>query len=301
MDLLQHTEPPLMEYDGVELLRQVFDSMAKNGKIMMDQLPFLLAGAEVQATAEQVQEAIDEFIPDADDDEALLDFDQVQTLYNQLVQEAVDHAADALLLAAEEERTATVFRRLWQWLQQKNRERRAWQSQFQVRIKPTTRLLLLILLVACIVSASVVVFAVVFIFDHSNSAVIDHLTRDMELLSDGLNLFGYVRPFEHTKSNLQRLSSVLGVVIEQVAYENGRDLQVANLLYQRNMLNDLLDGWYASNARSTVDSAVAIVALWLEGMLAANVTLGDVVAALNAINPRLPPGHEVLLAQNRSG
>eukprot|EP00667_Euglena_gracilis_P026804 EG_transcript_32617 len=142
MDLLQHTEPPLMEYDGVELLRQVFDSMAKNGKIMMDQLPFLLAGAEVQATAEQVQEAIDEFIPDADDDEALLDFDQVQTLYNQLVQTSVDNAADALLLAAEEERKATVFQRLWQWLQQKNRERRVWQSQFQVHIKPTTRLLL---------------------------------------------------------------------------------------------------------------------------------------------------------------
>lgn len=33
-----------------------------------------------------VHDAIDEHLPDADDEEAMLDYDQVQTLYHQLVQ-----------------------------------------------------------------------------------------------------------------------------------------------------------------------------------------------------------------------
>lgn len=36
--------------DGLEVLRNVFDSMATEGKITMDQLPFVLVGAEVQAS-----------------------------------------------------------------------------------------------------------------------------------------------------------------------------------------------------------------------------------------------------------
>eukprot|EP00667_Euglena_gracilis_P030486 EG_transcript_42269 len=85
LEMIPQAEAPVMqEYSGLELLRRVFDSMAINDKITMDQLPFVLAGAEVQATAEQVQEAIEEYLPDADDEEALLDFDQVQTLYQQL-------------------------------------------------------------------------------------------------------------------------------------------------------------------------------------------------------------------------
>lgn len=39
-----------------ELLHHVFNSMAIHGRIMMGQLPFVLTGAEVQATAEEVQE-----------------------------------------------------------------------------------------------------------------------------------------------------------------------------------------------------------------------------------------------------
>lgn len=42
----------------LEILRQVFDSMAVNGKITMDQLPFVLVGAEVEATAKEIDEAI---------------------------------------------------------------------------------------------------------------------------------------------------------------------------------------------------------------------------------------------------
>lgn len=38
------------EMDSLEMLRNVFDSMATNGKITMDQLPFVLVGAEVQSS-----------------------------------------------------------------------------------------------------------------------------------------------------------------------------------------------------------------------------------------------------------
>jgi len=38
------------EMDSMEMLRNVFDSMATNGKITMDQLPFVLVGAEVQSS-----------------------------------------------------------------------------------------------------------------------------------------------------------------------------------------------------------------------------------------------------------
>eukprot|EP00667_Euglena_gracilis_P000719 EG_transcript_719 len=301
IELIKDAEPALEEYSGLELLRRVFDSMATEGRIMMDQLPFVLAGAEVSASAEQVQQAIEEFIPDADDAEARLEFDQVQTLYHQLAQVSADELVDTLLLAAKEERPPSAPQRLWRWLVHRGLAWRRRAAAFEIRIKPTTRLLLLILLVACLISTSVVVFAVVFIFDHTNTAVIDHLVRDANLLTDGLNMFGYTRPFAKANDNLQRMSTILGVVIDQLGYQNSQAFQVANLAYQRDLVGDLLNGWYASNTRSTVDSAVTIVALWLEGMLAANVTLGDVVSALNAINPRLPTGHEVLLAQARNG
>lgn len=43
----------------------------------MDQLPFVLVGAEVQATAKEIDDAIEEHLPDADDADAQLEFDQV--------------------------------------------------------------------------------------------------------------------------------------------------------------------------------------------------------------------------------
>eukprot|EP00667_Euglena_gracilis_P031167 EG_transcript_44604 len=106
------------------LLQQVFDSMAVNGKITMDQLPFVLAGAEVSATAEQVQEAIERHLPDADDEEAMLDYGQVQTLYHQLALDAMDVLVGDMVLSAEPQRRLSVVRRLWQWVQHKTQERR---------------------------------------------------------------------------------------------------------------------------------------------------------------------------------
>eukprot|EP00668_Euglena_longa_P011037 GGOE01013389.1.p1 GENE.GGOE01013389.1~~GGOE01013389.1.p1 ORF type:complete len:789 (-),score=230.77 GGOE01013389.1:2290-4635(-) len=301
MDVLQNQEPPNLELDGLELLRRVFDTMAVNGKITMDQLPFVLAGAELQAPAEQVQEAIEEFLPDADDEDALLDFDQVQTLHQQLVQNVADQMADALLIAAQEERQPSIFQRFWQWLQQKNKERKLRQTAYERHMKPTTQLLLLILATACVISTTVVVFAVVSIFSHTNNAVTDHLIRDTDLLLDGLNLFGYTRPFEHAQSNLARLSNILGVVIEQLAYEDTREYQLSNLAYQRDLMGDLLDGWYSNDALMTVDTAATITALWVERMVAHGTTLAELISAFNNINPNLPSGHEIQLARKTNG
>eukprot|EP00668_Euglena_longa_P037825 GGOE01048731.1.p1 GENE.GGOE01048731.1~~GGOE01048731.1.p1 ORF type:complete len:1179 (-),score=398.21 GGOE01048731.1:1036-4452(-) len=284
------------ELTGLELLRQVFDSMAVNGKITMDQLPFVLAGAEVQATAEQVHEAIEEFLPDADDEEALLDFDQVQTLFQQLVHVVADHTADALLLAGEEQRTPSALQRMRQWLHHKRKERKMKQTAYERQMKPTTRLLLLILATACIISAAVVVFAVVLIFDHSNNSVINHLVRDTELLSDGLSLFGYTRPFEHTTSNLERLSTILDVVIDELGFNNSKLFQLSNLAYQRDLMGDLVDGWFSNDATSTVDTSVTIVSLWIDRMVARGATLDDLISAFNIMNPNLPSGHEIQLA-----
>eukprot|EP00668_Euglena_longa_P027001 GGOE01033791.1.p1 GENE.GGOE01033791.1~~GGOE01033791.1.p1 ORF type:complete len:1150 (-),score=382.53 GGOE01033791.1:281-3730(-) len=288
------------EQNGLELLRQVFDSMATNGKITMDQLPFVLAGAEVQATAEQVQEAIEEFLPDADDEEALLDFDQVQTLYHQLVQVVADHAADALLLAAEQEHQPSACQRFRHWLEQKRQERKMKQTAYERHMKPTTRLLLLILATSCVISIAVVVFSVVLIFDHTNDAVISHLIRDTELLSDGLSLFGYTRPFEHATSNLERLSTILSVVIDELGFNNSKAYQLSNLAYQRDLMGDLLDGWYSNDASSTVDTSVTITALWIERMVARGSSLEELISTFNIINPNLPSGHEIQLAKNAS-
>eukprot|EP00668_Euglena_longa_P026986 GGOE01033772.1.p1 GENE.GGOE01033772.1~~GGOE01033772.1.p1 ORF type:complete len:1150 (-),score=409.26 GGOE01033772.1:1107-4556(-) len=299
-ELLQSNDARPQELVGLELLRQVFDSMAVNGKITMDQLPFVLAGAEVQAAAEQVQEAIEEFLPDADDDEALLDFDQVQTLYHQLVQVVVDHAADALLVEGEVSRPSN-FQRFRLWLQQRRKERKLRQTAYERHMKPTTRLLLLILITACVISTAVVVFAVLFIFDHTNNAVINHLVRDAELLADGLSLFGYTRPFEHTTSNLERLSTILNVVINELGYNNSKANQLSNLAYQRNLMGDLLDGWYTNDATTTVDISVTITALWIEQMMARRATLADLISGINIMNPSLPSGHEIHLARSNNG
>lgn len=55
------------------------------------------------------------------------------------------------------------------------------------------RLLLLILTSSCVISTAVVVFSVFLIYNNSNNAVIDHLVRGTELLSDGMGMFGYTR------------------------------------------------------------------------------------------------------------
>eukprot|EP00667_Euglena_gracilis_P001905 EG_transcript_1905 len=298
MELLQSNEAQAQELTGLELLHQVFDAMALNGRITMDQLPFVLAGAEVQATAEQVQEAIEEFLPDADDEEALLEFDQVQTLYNQLVQVVTDHAADVMFVANGEVYKPSIFRLFWRWLQKKHRERKLRQTAYERHMKPTTRLLLLILLTSCAISTAVVVFAVIFIFDQSNNATISHINRVANLISNTLNLFGYTRPFQYAANNLQQLSSMLSVVVAQLGYNDSRAYQLANLAYQRDLLGDVLDGWYGNDAATTVDTAVALAALWVGGLTARGMALPELVGSLNAINLNLPAGHELQLARS---
>eukprot|EP00668_Euglena_longa_P038145 GGOE01049129.1.p1 GENE.GGOE01049129.1~~GGOE01049129.1.p1 ORF type:complete len:1162 (-),score=412.06 GGOE01049129.1:1427-4474(-) len=209
--------------------------------------------------------------------------------------------AEALLEAAQEECHPSVFQRLWQWMKHKHMERKLKQTAYERQMKPTTRLLLLILLTACIISSAVVVFAVVSIFSHTNDAVISHLVRDTELLSDGLSLFGYTRPFEHSTSNLQRLSTILNVVIDKLGHDNSMAYQLSNLAYQRDLMGDLLDGWYANDALSMVDTATTITALWIDRMVARGSTLAELTTIFNIVNPNLPSGHEIQLARNTSG
>eukprot|EP00667_Euglena_gracilis_P002180 EG_transcript_2181 len=289
------------ELAGAELLRSVFDTMAVNGKITMDQLPFVLAGAELQATPEQVHESIEHFVPDADDGEALLEYDAVQTLYQQLVQVVTEQAAKALMQQAEQERRPSVCRRMWQWLRQRNKERKLKHTAYERHLKPTMRLLLLILTSSCVISTAVVVFSVFLIYNNSNNAVIDHLVRGTELLSDGMGMFGYTRPVEHTTSNFQRLSSTLNLVIDQLGYAVNRDTELSGLALQRDVTGDLLEAWYTNDATLTVGSAVNAVALWVERMVARGTPLAGLVSLVNAINPTLPDGQEIQLARAGGG
>lgn len=77
-----------------------------------------------------------------------------------------------------------------------NKKKQAWVDRHRCRggVCSPTRLLLLILVTSCVISAAVVVFAVVFTFQHSDNAVINHIKRDSVLMRDGVSLFGYTRP-----------------------------------------------------------------------------------------------------------
>eukprot|EP00667_Euglena_gracilis_P015572 EG_transcript_16202 len=283
-----------------ELLHHVFNSMAIHGRIMMDQLPFVLTGAEVQATAEEVREAIEKGLPDVDDTEAMLDFDQVQTVYHRLAQVQPDRDAGDLVLHVAPVCEPSAGQGLWRWLQRKRAEQTLRRTAFERQMKPTARLLLLILLTACVISAAVVVFSVVLIFNHSNDAVVNHLVRNTNLLSDGLNLFGYTRPFEHATRSMQQLSAILSVTVGELGYATSQASQLTNLAGQRDTLADLLDGWYASDAAGTVDLAATVAARWVERLVARGTTLRELVAFVDAMNPSLPPGEELQLAQNTS-
>lgn len=46
----------------------------QNGTITLDQLPFVLVGAEVQASAKEIEEAIEQLLPNADQADTLFEF-----------------------------------------------------------------------------------------------------------------------------------------------------------------------------------------------------------------------------------
>eukprot|EP00667_Euglena_gracilis_P011293 EG_transcript_11533 len=290
----EEMEREALERDGLEMLRKVFDSMAVNGKVTMDQLPFVLVGAEVHATAQEIQEAIEEYLPEAEEGDGYIDFDQVTTLYTNLMQMYAAHH-DTMVDVAE--RKPPFWQRLWHWIQLKRQQRKMRQTAYERQMKPTTRLLLLILVTSCVISAAVVVFAVVFTFQHSDNAVINHIKRDSVLMRDGVSLFGYTRPFEHYQENMERLTSLLGVVIEELGYASSRRNLLSSVAYQQQLLAKLLDGWYESDSLGSVNTSAMLVQAWVNRMVLRGMNQSRVVQVFNAMNPRMPAGHELLLAR----
>eukprot|EP00667_Euglena_gracilis_P030972 EG_transcript_43798 len=79
---------PAMGFDGAELLKDVFDSIAHHGRVTLDQLPFLLVGAEVPASGPDIEEAIEQVLPGAEEADSPLDFQQVRLVYQHLLNAA---------------------------------------------------------------------------------------------------------------------------------------------------------------------------------------------------------------------
>eukprot|EP00667_Euglena_gracilis_P002319 EG_transcript_2319 len=283
--------------DGAEMLRSVFDSMAVRGRITMDQLPFVLVGAEVQATAKEIDDAIEEHLPDADDADAQLEFDQVLTLYQHLVRSGDAAQLEGPGAAEPGARGPAAWRRCWAWVRLRYRQRAAKRTAYEKHMKPTTRLLALILAISCAVSVAVVVLSAVFNFLQSDQLVSDHIRRDGQILADGLQLFGYTHPFQSYDAKVAKLTTLLAVVVQRLGYESTKRIVKASLISQQQLLSNLLDGWYAQNSLDMANASVWVTRAWIEQLVAANATLGDIVDASNRINSLLPTGHEIILSR----
>eukprot|EP00668_Euglena_longa_P008511 GGOE01010260.1.p1 GENE.GGOE01010260.1~~GGOE01010260.1.p1 ORF type:complete len:1208 (-),score=403.92 GGOE01010260.1:1029-4382(-) len=282
--------------DGMEMLRSVFESMAVNSRITMDQLPFVLVGAEVQATSKEIDEAIEELFPDSDDADALLDFDHVLGIYQKLLHVTnVSHVEELPNIRVPTK--PSLWRRFRDWARLRLQRRRMKQTAYERHMKPTMRLLLLILATSSVISIAVVVFAVVFIFIQSNSLVEDHVKRDGHLIADGLALFGYDHPVQSYNTKLTRLAALMGVVIEQLGHQSMKRTMKSSLQYQQLLLSNLLDGWYEHDYLTMVNASVMMVKGWVQQLASNNATVADIVNIVDDINPRMPDGQEILLAR----
>eukprot|EP00668_Euglena_longa_P026575 GGOE01033266.1.p1 GENE.GGOE01033266.1~~GGOE01033266.1.p1 ORF type:complete len:1185 (+),score=424.15 GGOE01033266.1:254-3556(+) len=285
------------EHSGEEMLHNVFDSMAVNGRVTMDQLAFVLVGAEVHATAQQINEVIEEYLPDSDDPDALLDFDQVLSLYRQLVHNMDAVQPETCAPVAAVPGRILLWRRFQDWVRLRIQRRKLKHTSYERHTKPTTRLLLLILATSCTVCISLVLFAAVFIFSHSNSLVVTHIKRDSELMRDGLQLFGYDHAMQSYSTKLNRLAMLLGVVVEQLGYQSTKRTLKSELAYQQVLMSNLLDGWYSHDSLTMVNASVMVAKGWINQLVAHNATAADVIQMVNQINQFMPDGHEILLAQ----
>eukprot|EP00667_Euglena_gracilis_P023160 EG_transcript_26075 len=183
----QQGEGPLC---NVDKLRAVFDGMAvaNGGRITLDQLPFVLVGSEVAASPKEIEDTIAELLPDADDGDALIDFEQVETIYMKLCQDLMQPGVEDCTAKAPAQ--PAVWRRAWRWLQQQRRQRSAKQTAYEKHMRPTTRLLLVILAMASALSIGIVIFSIVMIFDRSVDLVQDNVLRQVARLREGLEVFG---------------------------------------------------------------------------------------------------------------
>jgi hypothetical protein len=298
MDQLLHQQDmDAAEMDSMEMLRNVFDSMATNGKITMDQLPFVLVGAEVQATAREIEEAIEELIPDSDDNEAFLDFHQVQCLYHQLAHNSADMAP---INASQEsgQTTPSLWRRMLQCyrqyrIKQTTKEQR---TAYERHMKPTTRLLFMILACTSFMCVAVVVFAISYIWVDASNVMTAHLQRTGQLLSDGMFLFGYTLPFNNYDTNMQQEAVLLGVVVQQLGYRDTMTILQQTMVYEQSLLISFLDSWFSQDSMNTVATNAMISAGFLANLYQRQGLTGA-VAMVDRINPLLPAGQEILVGR----
>eukprot|EP00667_Euglena_gracilis_P003448 EG_transcript_3459 len=292
-DLEALEDPPAIDLQG-DLLRDVFESIAPHGTITLDQLPFLLAGAEVPASAAEVQAAIDLLLPDAAD--ALLDFQHVELIHQHLMQTA---AAAQLAPTGPKPHPAESLRC---WLTQRWRERRQRrrlnQTAYEKHMRPTARLLLVILCTSCSICVAIVVVALVLIWDFSIDNVMSHIKRDVDLMRTGMNLFAWQRPVELNAEDSRQLASLVSVLINELGFKGTKETLKEILEFEGQAIGGLLDGWYEGDARTRVEVGSSIIGNWVDFLVQyENVPTATVVELVNTLNANLPSGHEIELSR----
>eukprot|EP00667_Euglena_gracilis_P000689 EG_transcript_688 len=300
--LLRFSAPELelMEVDNYHsstLLKNVFDTMAQDGKITIDQLPFLMVGAEFQGTPKELEEVIQQLMPDSDELDALLDFQQVELLFQQLQQNvAAQHQESTRIPDGP---TRSVWRRVAQWWRARQQRKRLNRTAYEKHMRPTTRLLLVILCTSCAICIAIVVVAIVLIWNFSVDNVLSLMKRDVDLMREGMNLYAWQKPVELKKEDNRQLASLVSLLTRELGYKGSKETLNGNVKFHARVMAGVLDGWYEHDAVSRVSMNSRLVGGWLN-ITAAYWSLPSALAMLNALNYRLPTGHELVLSSVNS-
>eukprot|EP00668_Euglena_longa_P028595 GGOE01035876.1.p1 GENE.GGOE01035876.1~~GGOE01035876.1.p1 ORF type:complete len:1162 (-),score=411.87 GGOE01035876.1:1521-4565(-) len=194
----------------------------------------------------------------------------------------------------------SIWKRMWRWARLRYQRRQLQQTAYERRMRPTTRLLLVILFAASAISLAIVLFSTIYIFDHSVNDVKEHVLREVNLLRFGLELFGYTKPRERYVSQMQQLSSLLGVVAEDLGYQGNKAILKEELTFQQKLFSRLLDGWFVHDATSRAARNAQLLRGCVQ-FLARTEDQSTAIAFMDQLNPTLPAGHEVVLShQNNS-
>eukprot|EP00667_Euglena_gracilis_P001576 EG_transcript_1576 len=287
-------EDPADIAHAIVVLRSVFDSMAQGGRIVLDQLPFVLVGAEVAATPQEIEAAIELLLPDADEADALLDFEQVEVLYHHLMRAAGDvHPEDQPHEAAAR---PSLRLRLALWWHARRQRRRLTQTAYEKHMRPTTRLLLVILFTSCAISIAIVVVAIVLIWDYSTTNVQQHIKRNLDLMRNGMDLFAWQKPVQRYQEDSQRLAALVAVLTDEMGYKGAKETLKEILAFEARSMSAVLDGWYEHDAVSRVSANAWLIRGWLD-LVIRDQSEAVALQMFNALNPSLPPGHDIVLSR----
>eukprot|EP00668_Euglena_longa_P011075 GGOE01013432.1.p1 GENE.GGOE01013432.1~~GGOE01013432.1.p1 ORF type:complete len:1134 (+),score=292.86 GGOE01013432.1:137-3403(+) len=283
-----------LNQENAELLVNVFETIAQNGKITLDQLPFVLVGAEVQASTKEIEEAIEQLMPDADEADALLDLQQVQLVHQQLLQNSA--ATQQALAAPQKDGAPSLGSRLIQWWRARCQRQKLNRTAYEKHMRPTTRLLLVILCTSCVICAAIVVVAIVLIWDFSTDNVLSYIKRDVDLVRDGINLFAWQTPVAQGNENSRQLASLVSLITNELGYKGSKETEKGLLEFQVRITAGVLDGWYEHGCLNRVTMNSLLIKGWLDLMLQ-NKNLSTTIAMFNVLNGNLPTGHEVVLSR----